>query len=232
MTAPGRRSAPLVVIGSGPGGLAAAQSFREHDATSPGLLISADPDPPYARPPLTKDYLTGESERSELWLAEEKWFADHAVSLRLGTEVVALDRAARLIRLDDGTTQPYDRLVLATGSRAQPLPVPGGDDPGLILVRDLASGERLRELAATPPRVVVVGSGFIGCEAAASLAVRGADVVLVTGEDVPHLSRLGADVGKRLAGWLRDAGVHRAGGGFRPEARQRRCPDRRVVADG
>jgi len=75
------------------------------------------------------------------------------------------------------------------------------------LVRDLASGERLRELAATPRRVVVIGSGFIGCEAAASLAVRGADVVLVTGEDVPHLSRLGADVGKRLAGWLRDVGV-------------------------
>jgi 3-phenylpropionate/trans-cinnamate dioxygenase ferredoxin reductase subunit len=207
VTATGRRSAPLVVIGSGPGGLAVAQSFREHDATSPMLMISADPDPPYARPPLTKDYLTGESERSELWLAEERWFADHAVSVRLGTEVVALDRTARLLRLDDGTTQPYDRLVLATGSRPQPLPVPGGDNPELILVRDLSSGERLRELAATPRRVVVIGSGFIGCEAAASLAVRGADVVLVTGEDVPHLSRLGADVGKRLAGWLRDAGV-------------------------
>ena len=203
----GRRSAPLVVVGSGPGGLAVAQSFREHDATSPVLLVSADPHPPYARPPLTKDYLTGESERSELWLTEEGWFADHDVSLRLGTEVVALDRAARLLRLDDGTTQPYDRLVLATGSRAQPLPVPGGDDPELILVRDLSSGERLRELAATPRRVVVIGSGFIGCEAAASLAVRGADVVLVTGEDVPHLSRLGPAVGQRLAGWLRDAGV-------------------------
>ena len=88
----GRRSASLVVVGSGPGGLAAAQSFREHDATSPVLLVSADPHPPYARPPLTKDYLTGESERSELWLAEQSWFADHDVSLRLGTEVVALDR--------------------------------------------------------------------------------------------------------------------------------------------
>jgi 3-phenylpropionate/trans-cinnamate dioxygenase ferredoxin reductase component len=144
----GRRSAPLVVVGSGPGGLAAAQSFREHDATSPVLLVSADPHPPYARPPLTKDYLTGESERSELWLAEQSWFADHDVSLRLGTEVVALDRA-RLLRLDDGTTQLYNRLVLATGTRPQPLPVPGGDDPELILVRDLSSGERLRELATT-----------------------------------------------------------------------------------
>jgi NADPH-dependent 2,4-dienoyl-CoA reductase/sulfur reductase-like enzyme len=202
-----RRTAPLVVVGSGPGGLAAAQSFREHDATSPVLLVSSDRHPPYARPPLTKDYLTGESERSELWLTERRWFADHDVSLRLGTEVVAFDRAARLLRLDDGTTQPYDRLVLATGSRPQPLQVPGGGDPELILVRDLSSGERLRELAATPRRVVVIGSGFIGCEAAASLAVRGADVVLVTGEDVPHLSRLGPDVGRRLAGWLRDAGI-------------------------
>jgi 3-phenylpropionate/trans-cinnamate dioxygenase ferredoxin reductase component len=203
----GRHTAPLVVIGSGPGGLTAVQSFREHDATSRVLMISADPDPPYARPPLTKDYLTGESERSELWLAEQRWFTDHDVTLRLGTEVVALDRAARLLRLDDGTTQPYDRLVLATGSRPQPLQVPGGDDPELILVRNLSSGERLRELAMTPRRVVVIGSGFIGCEAAASLAVRGADVVLVTGEDVPHLSRLGPDVGRRLAGWLRNAGI-------------------------
>jgi 3-phenylpropionate/trans-cinnamate dioxygenase ferredoxin reductase subunit len=63
----------------------------------------------------------------------------------------------------------------------------------------------------TPRRVVVIGSGFIGCEAAASLAVRGADVVLVTGEDIPHLSRLGPDVGRRLAGWLRDAGIELAG---------------------
>ena len=203
----GRRTAPSVVIGSGPGGLTAVQSFREHDATSPVLMISADPDPPYARPPLTKDYLTGESERSELWLAERRWFTDHDVTLRLGTEVVALDRAARMLRLDDGTTQSYERLILATGSRPQQLQVPGGDDPELILVRDLSSGERLRELAATHPRVVVIGSGFIGCEAAASLAVRGADVVLVTGEDVPHLSRLGPEVGRRLAGWLRAAGV-------------------------
>jgi 3-phenylpropionate/trans-cinnamate dioxygenase ferredoxin reductase subunit len=207
VTAAGRRSAPLVVIGSGPGGLTAVQSFREQDATSRVLMISADPDPPYARPPLTKDYLTRESERSELWLAEQRWFTDHDVTLRLGTEVVALDRAARLLRLDDGTTQLYDRLVLATGSRPQPLQVPGGDDPELILVRNLSSGERLRELAMTPRRVLVIGSGFIGCEAAASLAVRGADVVLVTGEDVPHLSRLGPDVGRRLAGWLRNARI-------------------------
>jgi 3-phenylpropionate/trans-cinnamate dioxygenase ferredoxin reductase subunit len=137
VTTAGRRSAPLVVIGSGPGGLTAVQSFREQDATSGVLMISADPDPPYARPPLTKDYLTGESERSELWLAEQRWFTDHDVTLRLGTEVVALDRAARLLRLDDGTTQPYDRLVLATGPRPQPLQVPGGDDPELILVRNL-----------------------------------------------------------------------------------------------
>ena len=201
----GRRSAPLVVVGSGPGGLTVAQSFREHDATSPVLLVSADPPPPYARPPLTKDYLTGESERSELWLTEEGWFADHDVSLRLGTEVVALDRAARLLRLDDGTTQPYDRLVLATGSRAQPLPVPGGDDE-LILVRDLPAGERLRELAATPRRVVVIGSGFIGCgrrRAWRSARRRGAGYQ----RGRPASVRLGPAVGVRLAGWLRDAGV-------------------------
>jgi 3-phenylpropionate/trans-cinnamate dioxygenase ferredoxin reductase subunit len=137
VTAAGRRSAPLVVIGSGPGGLTAVQSFREHDATSRVLMISADPDPPYARPPLTKDYLTRESERSELWLAEQRWFTDHDVTLRLGTEVVALDRAARLLRLDDGNhsavrpARPGHRLSApaAAGARRRRPGVDLGSEP-------------------------------------------------------------------------------------------------------
>ncbi len=203
----GRPPGPLVVVGSGPAGLAAVQAFRDQDADTPVVLISADPHPPYARPPLTKDYLTGACDRDDLWLVESGWFADHEVELVLDTEVTDLDLARRDLRLGDGMTLRYGALVLATGSRPQPLPVPGGDDPGLVLVRDLASGQRLRRLAVEPRRVLVVGSGFIGCEAAAGLASRGVEVVQVTGEDVPHRSRLGAAAGRRLAGWLAEEGV-------------------------
>ena len=207
--------AGLVVVGSGPGGLEAVRAFRELDAETPVTLVSADPDPPYNRPPLTKDYLRGEAGLDDLWLAEAGWFADHAVELRLGVEVTGLDRAARELMLADGATLAYASLVLATGSRPRPLPVPGGDDPGLIYVRDRASGDRLRALAERPPgRVVVIGSGFIGCEVAANLAAAGGDVVLVTNEDVPHASRLGPEAGERIAGWLSGGGVElRTGSG-------------------
>ncbi len=104
----------------------------------------------------------------------------------------------------------YRDLVLATGSRPKPLDVPGGDHPELILVRDLDSGERLRTLGGqTGTRVVVIGSGFIGCEAAASLATRGLEVTLVHSDDHPHTTRLGAEAGARIGDWLTEHGVTR-----------------------
>ena len=124
------RASGLIVIGSGPGGMEAVRAFRETDADTSIIMITADPDPPYNRPPLTKDYLRGETELAELWLAEEEWFAEHGVELRLGTEVVGVSPADRLVRLVDGSTLDYRDLVLATGSRPRPMEVPGGRIPG------------------------------------------------------------------------------------------------------
>ena len=203
-------SDPLVIVGSGPAGLAAARAFRERDENTPVLMITADRHPAYNRPPLTKDYLRGESERDELWLVEEDWYADHDVELRLATRVSDLDPGRRHVTITDGSKIRYRDLVLATGSRPKPLDVPGGDHPELILVRDLDSGDRLRTLGGqTGTRVVVIGSGFIGCEAAASLATRGLDVTLVHSDDHPHTTRLGAEAGKRIGDWLTEHGVTR-----------------------
>lgn len=171
------------------------------------LLVSADEHPPYARPPLTKDYLRGESEAEDLPLAEEDWYRDNAVELRLGTPVTRIDAAQQQAELSDGSTVRYRRLALATGSSPSPLPIPGADLPGLVYVRDRHSGEALRGLAAAGGRVVVIGSGFIGCEAAASLSRRGVEVVLVTDETLPHAARLGEEAGARIADWLRAEGV-------------------------
>ena len=197
-------------MGSGPAGLAAARAFRERDENTPVLMITADRHPAYNRPPLTKDYLRGESERDELWLVEEDWYAEHDVELRLATRVSELDPGRRHVTITDGSKIRYRDLVLATGSRPKPLDVPGGDHPELILVRDLDSGERLRTLGGqTGTRVVVIGSGFIGCEAAASLATRGLDVTLVHSDDHPHTTRLGAEAGQRIGDWLTEHGVTR-----------------------
>ena len=200
-------SVDVLIVGGGPGGLAVARGYREVGGRGTVLLVSADEHPPYARPPLTKDYLRGESEAEDLPLAEEDWYRDNAVELRLGTPVTRIDAAQQQAELSDGSTVRYRRLALATGSSPSPLPIPGADLPGLVYVRDRHSGEALRGLAAAGGRVVVIGSGFIGCEAAASLSRRGVEVVLVTDETLPHAARLGEEAGARIADWLRAEGV-------------------------
>lgn len=197
----------VLIVGGGPGGLAVARGYREAGGRGTVLLVSADEHPPYARPPLTKDYLRGESEAEDLPLAEQDWYRDNAVELRLGTPVTRIDAAQQQAELSDGSTVRYRRLALATGSSPSPLPIPGADLPGLVYVRDRHSGEALRGLAAAGGRVVVIGSGFIGCEAAASLSRRGVEVVLVTDETLPHAARLGEEAGARIADWLRAEGV-------------------------
>lgn len=197
----------LVVVGSGPAGLAAARAFRERD-DRPVLMITEDPELPYMRPALTKDFLQGDSELDDLWLIDDDSLLQLRIEVRHRTSVRDVDPARQIVVTGDGSLLPYEELVLATGSQPVPLPVPGGDHPDLIHVRDLASGHRLRELAGRQDRhVVVLGSGFIGCEAAASLARRGLDVTLVSQEEVPHASRLGDPAGRQILAWLRDAGV-------------------------
>ena len=203
-------AAGLVIVGSGPGGLAAARAFRKADSDTPVTMVTADPHPPYNRPPLTKDYLRGESSMNELWLEDPGWYAEHDVDLRLGTVVEHLDFGEQVVGLADGGRLAYRDLVLATGSRPKHLPVPGGEHPELIYVRDRDSGERLRGLAeGRRGRVTVIGSGFIGCEVAASLASRGTEVLLITEEPVPHARRLGPEAGadRRLAARRRGRAV-------------------------
>ena len=205
--APSDLNVDLLIVGGGPAGLGVARGYREAGGTGTVLLVGADEHPPYARPPLTKEYLRGETDADSLPLAEPEWYTDNAIDLRLGTPATELDVDRRQVVVSDGTVIGYERLALATGSSPNPLPVPGGDLPGVIYVRDRNSGEALRGIAQLGRNVVVIGSGFIGCEAAASLARRGASVVLVTDEELPHAARLGAEAGARIRDWLVDAGV-------------------------
>ena len=197
----------LVIVGSGPAGLGVARGYRDSGGAGTVLLVSADSHPPYARPPLTKEYLRGETGADELPLAPDSWYAEQQVTLRLGSPVTKVRPASRHLTLSDGSTVAYRHLALATGSSPVPLGVPGGDDPGLVYVRDRHSGEALRGIAERSGNVVVIGSGFIGCEAAASFALRGVSAILVTDEESPHAGRLGAAAGERITSWLEEVGV-------------------------
>jgi NADPH-dependent 2,4-dienoyl-CoA reductase/sulfur reductase-like enzyme len=169
-------------------------------------MLAAEPYPPYQRPPLTKEYLRGEMGRDGLWIENPEWYAENGVDLRLATRVKALDRERNTIETEGGKIH-YDACVLATGSEPVRVPVPGADDPEILVMRTLENSNRLREGVGEGDRAVVVGSGFIGCEAAASLSIRGAEVTLISLEQSPQKARLGEEVGERIEGWLRGYGV-------------------------
>jgi len=196
----------FLIVGAGPAGLAAARAYRDAGGDGSVALIGDEGRLPYQRPPLTKDLLRGESSEAELPLEPETWFEDNAVDL-IAARAVALDPEHRSVLLSGGREVSYGGwCLLATGAEPARLPVPGVDHPRVRVVRTL---DHLRELTTALPdaaTVVVIGSGFIGCEIAASLRMRGHDVHLVSDEAAPNENRLG-QAAPILAEWLADDGV-------------------------
>ena len=196
----------LLVIGGGPAGLAAARAYRQAGGQGPVALVSDERRIPYNRPPLSKDLLRGEITEAELALEEEAWFAQQRIGL-IGARAVALDAAKHEVTLSGGRTLTYTNCVLATGSEPKRLPVPGSDDPRVRVLRSLDDLRDLRSELDERPAVVVVGSGFIGCEIAASLRMLGHPVVMVSDEPAPNERRLGPQAAAEIAAWLDELGV-------------------------
>ena len=171
------------------------------------VLVSADEHLPYNRPPLSKDFLRGESEEDALPLEDGGFYRRHGIEVRLGTRAQALDTGRRVVTLCNGETLSYGWCILATGACPKPLPVPGAEGPGVRYLRSRRQARELRAAAAAARSAVVVGSGFIGCEAASSLARRGLAVTLVSMEDGPQAARLGEAASGVLRAWLEDDGV-------------------------
>ncbi len=195
-----------MIVGGGPAGQAAAGAYREAGGKGSVTILAREPDPPYERPPLTKDFLRGESGREELALEDSRWYEERVIDLRTDAEVAAIDLGAREARTADDEAFPFDRLLLATGADPILPDLPGADGPAVQTMRRIGDAERLGELA-SGDAVLVVGSGFIGCEAAASLAMRGAEVTMATMEEAPQKVRLGAEVAAEISGWLEGLGV-------------------------
>jgi NADPH-dependent 2,4-dienoyl-CoA reductase/sulfur reductase-like enzyme len=197
----------LVVVGGGPAALEAVRAYREGGADGDVVLVSADEHLPYNRPPLSKDFLRGESEEDALPLEDGGFYRRHGIEVRLGTRAQALDTGRRVVTLCNGETLSYGWCILATGACPKPLPVPGAEGPGVRYLRSRRQARELRAAAAAARSAVVVGSGFIGCEAASSLARRGLAVTLVSMEDGPQAARLGEAASGVLRAWLEDDGV-------------------------
>ncbi|MGH2890949.1 MAG: NAD(P)/FAD-dependent oxidoreductase, partial [Solirubrobacteraceae bacterium] len=183
---------------------------------------------PYRRPPLTKELLRGELPEAQLPLEPEAWLAEHEVSLVSGRALSlslsvdgSPDAGAGELTLAGGRALRWRSCVLATGAEPKRLPLPGSDDPAVRVVRTLDDVRELLARLQDAPDVVVIGSGFIGCEIAASLRHRGHAVTLISDEPAPNHARLGERAAAELAGWLRSEGVRlRLGAGV--EAIERR----------
>jgi 3-phenylpropionate/trans-cinnamate dioxygenase ferredoxin reductase subunit len=201
-------STGLIVVGSGPAGVSAAEAFREHNSRDPVRIVTDDPALPYARPPLSKEFLRGEADSADAELHPEQWFRDRSIEVIRTPGVDGINRTERYVTAA-GQRYSYRALVLACGAKASPFPVPGGRRA--LQLRSLADATTLRRAAAGADSAVVIGAGFIGCEAAASLAMRGVATTLVAPDDVPQAKRLGEHAGSRILKLLKQAGVRFAG---------------------
>lgn len=199
----------LVVIGSGPAGISAAEAFRKHQPDAPIRVITEDADPPYERPPLSKDFLRGET--TDVSLHPRAWFTERDIEIHRGTvESISTSDQAVVLHGEPEEPMPYGALVLACGATPKGLPVPGGRRA--LSLRSLADARRLRDAAAGATSAVVVGAGFIGCEVAASLAGRGLTTTLVAPDEFPQQKRLGVDAGRRLRELVTRSGARYRGG--------------------
>ncbi|PXW35206.1 UNVERIFIED_CONTAM: pyridine nucleotide-disulfide oxidoreductase [Williamsia faeni] len=219
-------SCEVLIIGSGPGAISAAESYRDNGGGGRVLIVTTDTDAPYFRPPLSKDFLRGESEFDDITQHPPDWYSERNIEIHTGTTVVGLDSGARTAGLSTSETIDFQTAIIATGARPTPLPVPGGEHA--LLLRSFAEAATLRTAASQASSAVVIGAGFIGCEAAASLAARGVATTVVAPEQVPQAPRLGPDAGARILTMLDDAGVRYVGG----PAVTRMEPDAVTLDDG
>ena len=218
-------SVGLLVVGGGPAGHSAAAAYREAGGGGRVVIVSADAVPPYQRPPLSKDFLRGESDEDSLPLESPEFYRDNDIELWLSDAVNRMNLADGTASTQSGRVLRYSGCVLATGCHPNQLRVPGGDHPTVLRLRFLGQAQLLRTAAARAGTVIVIGSGFIGCEAAVSLARRGLSVTMVSTEELPQLHRLGRGVAERISGWLADAGVRFRGSADIIEIREGRAVD-------
>jgi len=170
---------PVVIVGGGQAGGVAAASLREQGYGGPIVLVAEEPVGPYQRPPLSKNFLAGQMRAEQLQLKPGAFYAERGIELLLGTRAEAIERAARTIRLGNGSALSYSKLLLATGSRPRRLSLPGAGLAGIHYLRTLADAEAIRSEMGPGRRVVVVGGGYIGLEAAAVAVQAGMQVTVV-----------------------------------------------------
>jgi len=221
----------IVIVGGGLAAQRCAETLRRRGYEAPVRMVCAEPEPPYDRPPLSKEMLAGETAAEALAYRPAWWYEEKRVELLLGVRAGGLDPGARRLRLDSGAELPYEKLLIATGGGARRLPFLEGYE-NVHYLRTLADARRLRGELRAGARLAIVGAGFIGQEVAATARRLGAEVTMLEALEVPLAPILGAEVGGWFAGLHAEEGVRVLTGAMLEGARGADRVEELVLADG
>ena len=197
----------IVIVGASLAGATAAAGLRSEGFADDVLLIGAESQLPYHRPPLSKEYLRGEQRVEDTLVNPARFYAEKGIELRLGVRATTIDPRRKLVELEGGERVAYDQLLVATGARNRTLSVPGAALDGIFQLRTVEDCDRIRAAAKPGRRAVLIGLGFIGSEVTASLRQLGVEVTAVDGQRAPLARVLGEEVGAVLAEIHRDKGA-------------------------
>ena len=206
------RDADFLLIGGGMAGANCAAELRRKGVEGSIVLVGREPEPPYERPPLSKEYMRGEAERSDAYVNGADWYAENGVDLLTGTNVMALDAGARTAKLQGGEEVGFDKALIATGATVNILRVDGSALEGIHYLRAFGNSDAIRKEAAEAERVVLIGGSYIGCEVAASLTAMGRSCAIVMMEEEPLSRVFGDEVGRWFRAVLESKGVEIHGG--------------------
>jgi 3-phenylpropionate/trans-cinnamate dioxygenase ferredoxin reductase subunit len=206
------REVDFLLVGGGLASAHCAAELRKRGEDGSVLLVGREPEPPYERPPLSKEYLRGEAERADAYVNSPDWYEENGVELLSGTNVMSLDPAARTAKLQGGEEVGFAKALIATGAMVNILRVEGAENEGIHYLRAFGNSDAIRADAEAAGHVVLIGGSYIGAEVAASLTARGTKCTIVTMEDVALSRTFGEAAGRWFHELLESKGVTIHGG--------------------
>jgi 3-phenylpropionate/trans-cinnamate dioxygenase ferredoxin reductase component len=206
------REVDFLLVGGGMAGGSCASELRKKGAEGSILLAGREPEPPYERPPLSKEYLRGDAPRSDAFVNQPSWYEENSVELLIGKNVMSIDAAAKTAKIQGGEEVAFGQALLATGSNVNILRLEGAENEGIHYLRAYGNADAIRADAENAGRVVLVGGSYIAAEVAASLAAIGAACTMVAVEEVALSRTFGEDAGRFFQEGLEEHGVTFVGG--------------------
>jgi 3-phenylpropionate/trans-cinnamate dioxygenase ferredoxin reductase component len=206
------RQVDFLLIGGGLASASCAAELRKRGAEGSVLLVGREPEPPYERPPISKEYLRGEAERADAYVNEPSWYGENGVELLSGRNAMSLDPETKTVKIQGGEEVGFGQALLATGANVNILRLEGAENEGIHYLRAFGNADAIREEAAEAEHVVLIGGSYIGTEVAASLTARGSKCSIVAMEDVALSRTFGADAGRWFQGLIESKGVEFHGG--------------------